>query len=196
MRRWDPLTPFRALAELPGAVGTVLAGTRRAADDDEKVGAIVLLGAAVLPGGEPSASLRARVDGALAAWRAGRAPIIVCTGAHHLHPPGEAVVAAGLLREAGVPEAAIVLEEKSRTTEGNLSFARALLPPEVVRVLVVTEPFHMGRALEVARRVGFDPLPWPVASRAWARPAARARWVARDIGALALYRASLSETGR
>ena len=192
MRRWDPSTPFRALAELPAAVGVVLAGTR-AVTTHEEVGAIVLLGAAVLPGGVPSASLRARVDGAFAAWRAGLAPRIVCTGAHHLHPPGEAVVAAGLLREAGVPDSAIVLEEKSRTTEGNLSLARALLPPEVVRVLVVTEPFHMGRALEVARRVGFDPLPWPVTSRAWERPEARLRWVARDIGALALYRASLSD---
>jgi uncharacterized SAM-binding protein YcdF (DUF218 family) len=186
MRRWDPATPFRALRALPEAVSAVTRGARetgvpRPAD------AIVLLGAAVRPDGSPSPSLRARIDGAEACWRAGLAPVIVCTGAHHLHPPGEAVVAARELRSRGIPEAALLLDEKSRNTLGNLVQARGLLPERSREVFLVTEPFHMGRAMLLAEQVGFSPIPWPVTGPAWERPTSRAKWVARDILSLALH---------
>lgn len=193
MRRWEVVVPLRAFAELAPAAREVLDGarTRRA---EVSADAIVILGAAVRPDGSPSESLRARVQGALEAWRAGLAPRLVCTGAHHARPPGEAVVAAALLREAGVPPDAILLEDKSRTTLGNLRFARGLLRGDRPTILVVTEPFHMGRALRIAREEGFDPQPWPVESPAWGRPAARARWMLRDVASLAIHRASGADT--
>ncbi len=188
MRRWDPLTPLRLAPELAPALREVLAGARLLPGEGP-ADAIIVLGAAVRPDGTPSPSLQARADGAVALWRAGAAPVVVCTGAHHLRPPGEAVVTANLLRTAGVPDAALLLDEKSRNTRGNLEMARGLLPA-ARRVYVVTEPFHMGRALRIARDVGFEPLPWPVTSPAWRRLPARARWIARDAASLALYRAS------
>ena len=122
-------------------------------------------------------------------FREGRAPVIVATGAHHQQPPGEAVVTRRLLLTDGVPDAAILLEEKSRNTHGNLLFARGLLP-QAERVLIVTEPFHMARALRLARTVGFaDPRPWPVVSPAWGRRWDRWRLTLRDIGSLAVVRA-------
>lgn len=188
MRRWDVGLPARAVAALPGALRDVVAGTRLAPADGD-ADAIVVLGAAVLAGGEPSGSLRARALAAAALFHAGRAPLVVTTGAHHRRPPGEAVVARALLVGAGVPEAAIRLEEKSRNTRGNFHFARALVP-DAVRILVVTEPFHMARALVLARAAGFaEPVPWPVDSPAWGRPADRVRLTLRDAGSLALVRA-------
>lgn len=188
LRRWDPALPLRAARALPAAVGEVLRGTRLA-DDGAVADAIIVLGATVLPGGEPSGSLRARAEAAAALWRAGRAPLVVTTGAHHRMPPGEAVVARRLLLHAGVDDAAILLEEKSRNTRGNLLFARGLLPG-AVRVLLVTEPFHLARALLLARQVGFpEPLPCPVWSPAWSRPADRVRLTLRDCLSMALVRA-------
>jgi uncharacterized SAM-binding protein YcdF (DUF218 family) len=188
MRRWDPSTPLRVLPELAPALHDVLSGARLSAGSGP-ADAIVVLGAAVLPDGQPSASLRARAEGAAALWRLDVAPCVVCTGAHHLRPPGEAVVAAGLLRAAGVPDAALLLDEKSRNTRGNLEMTRGLLP-SARRIYVVTEPFHMGRSLWIARGFGFDPVPWPVRSRAWERVPARLRWLARDALSLALHRAT------
>lgn len=147
--------------------------------------AIVVLGATVLPGGEPSGSLRARAEGGAALYHLGVAPLVVTTGAHHRNPPGEAVVARGILLAQGVPEAAILIEEKSRDTKGNLLFARGLLPG-ARRIYVVTEPFHMGRALHLAREQGFDPMPWPVVSPAWRRPGSRVRLLVRDTLSMAL----------
>lgn len=188
MHRWDPALPLRALTELVPAWREVLAGARLAPPEGD-ADAIIVLGAAVLPDGGPSASLRARVEGAAQLWRAGRAPLICTTGASHLRPPGEAVVARALLVALGVPPEAIVMEEKSRNTWGNLGYARAALPPAIHRVWIVTEPFHMGRAVRFARAAGFEPLPWPVVSPAWSRPASRARWLARDALSLAFHRA-------
>lgn len=188
MRRWDPALPLRAATALGPAMAEVWRGSRMAAGEGP-ADAIIVLGAIVLPDGSPSGSLRARAEAAAALYHAGGAPRVVTTGAHHLRPPGEAVVARALLIEAGVPEGVIAIEEKSRNTKGNLLFARGILPAEVVRVWVVTEPFHLARALAIARDVGFDPLPWPVDSPAWRRPTSRIRLLLRDGVSMAFHRA-------
>jgi uncharacterized SAM-binding protein YcdF (DUF218 family) len=184
MRRWDPALPLRAMTRIAPAARAVWEGTRLPPGDG-KADAIVVLGATVLPGGVASPSLRARAEGAAAAFREGRAPLVVCTGAHHLRPPGEAVVAREILLSLGVPADAVRIEEISRNTKGNLRCARGVMPPGARRIYVVTEPFHMGRALAIARAEGFEPLPWPVASPAWTRPTSRARWLLRDVGSMA-----------
>lgn len=183
MRRWDLDLPMRAAGHLPAAWAEVRAGVALergsgAAD------AIIVLGATVLPGGVPSGSLRARAEGAAALYHTGVAPIVVTTGAHHRGPPGEAVVARGILLANGVPDEVIRLEEKSHDTKGNLAFSRGLIP-DARRVYIVTEPFHMGRALRITAGVGLEGVPWPVESPAWGRPVSRARLVARDVVSLA-----------
>ncbi|MFN7147439.1 MAG: YdcF family protein [Myxococcota bacterium] len=188
MRRWDPALPLRAVGELAPALRDVVAGARIPAGEGP-ADAIIVLGATVLPGGVPSGSLRARAEAAAALFHAGGAPRIVTTGAHHLRPPGEAVVARDILLARGVPDAVIAIEDKSRNTKGNLLFARGILPAELVRVWIVTEPFHMARSLAIARGVGFDPLPWPVDSPAWRRPTSRLKLLVRDGVSLAFHRA-------
>lgn len=193
MRRWDPSVFPRAAGLLPRAAAEVWAGAGLLAGEGT-ADAIVVLGARVFPGGEPSGSLRARAEAAASLWHAGGAPVVVTTGAHHLHPPGEAVVARALLLALGVPDGVIRTEEKSRNTRGNLLNARPLAGGP--RAWIVTEPFHLGRALYLARRAGFDPLPWPVDSPAWRRPASRARLLVRDVLSMAVHLAADEAAGR
>lgn len=185
MRRWDPDLPLRFARHLPAAWAEVRAGAGEAAGEPEPVDAIVVLGCRLLPGGVPSGSLRARAEAGAALYARGVAPVIVTTGASHEQPPGEAVVAAAILRERGVPDVAIRMEEKSRNTEGNFAFSRSLCPGP--RIYVVTEPFHMARALRIARVYGFEPLPFPVVSPAWGRPWDRRRLLLRDTVSLAWW---------
>ncbi|MES2641550.1 MAG: YdcF family protein [Myxococcota bacterium] len=188
MRRWDPALPLRAASELVPAFQAVWAGARLPAAEGP-ADAIIVLGATVLPGGVASGSLRARAEAGAALFHAGGAPRIVTTGAHHLNPPGEAVVARSILLAKGVPDSAITIEDKSRNTKSNLLNSRGILPNEVLRVWIVTEPFHMARALAIARDVGFEPLAWPVDSPAWRRPASRLRHLVRDGISFAFHRA-------
>src|SRR5690606_12012723 len=74
----------------------------------------------------------------------------------------EAVAAKNLAVAAGVPAADIIVEDRSRTTEENLANALPLLAANgIARVLVVSDPPHMRRALAIARRLGMDAHPAP-----------------------------------
>ncbi|WP_395540639.1 YdcF family protein [Neotabrizicola sp. sgz301269] len=64
----------------------------------------------------------------------------------------------------GVPEAQIVLEDRSRNTSENAIFTRDLIQPQEGQVwLLVTSAFHMPRSIETFQRNGWTGLiPWPV----------------------------------
>ncbi|MCI0569826.1 MAG: YdcF family protein [Myxococcaceae bacterium] len=72
---------------------------------------LVVLGARVRRSGEPSLALRARVEKAVALYRAAVAPRLLFSGGLGSHPPSEARAAATLAVSLGVPPEACVLEE-------------------------------------------------------------------------------------
>jgi len=63
---------------------------------------------------------------------------------------------ARLLREEGVPDSAMILEDKSQVTMENLRFAAEKLGgAKGKRVLVVTSDYHVRRSVLTAMRAGF-----------------------------------------
>jgi uncharacterized SAM-binding protein YcdF (DUF218 family) len=65
--------------------------------------------------------------------------------------------------EMGIDLSRVTFEDRSRTTYENALFTKELLRPAPgEQWLLVTSAFHMPRALEVFRAVGFDVTPWPV----------------------------------
>ena len=117
---------------------------------------IILLGVELKGECEPTEEMQRRVQTAVQCFREGKAPRILCSGGKL---PGktrsEASVLADLLCRAGVPESALLKEEKSTTTCENILFAREF--PEVqasLRVLIVTSDYHLRRAVLTARRYG------------------------------------------
>ncbi len=59
--------------------------------------------------------------------------------------------------DAGVPSSAVIEESRSTTTAGQASFVRELLSARgIQRVVVVTSPLHMTRALELFRAEHLD----------------------------------------
>jgi uncharacterized SAM-binding protein YcdF (DUF218 family) len=153
-RRLDPRTRlvFAALAVLIAWSGIAAALDRYGRDRqvDGRWDAIVVAGARVWHGGEPSDALTRRTEHAVRLWRRGVAPTIVLTGGVGENPPAEAVVAAGVARALGVPDSALRLERSSKNTEENARFARAMLGDK--RVLVVTDAYHVLRSEWIYRR--------------------------------------------
>jgi uncharacterized SAM-binding protein YcdF (DUF218 family) len=145
--------------------------------------AILVLGAAVWPGGRPSPTLARRTLHAARLWSKGRAEAVIpCGGLGH-HPPAEAEVMRRLLLEAGVPEHAIHPETRSGTTGENIRFALPILEQlGISSVVIVSDAFHLPRARLLARRAGLevetDAPPW-----ATARPWVQVRGALREIPA-------------
>lgn len=78
---------------------------------------------------------------------------------------------AGLLRSAGVPPEAILPEAHSTNTRENIRFARDLLALRGESdVVIVSDAYHLPRALVIARRLGLratGSAPPRLNARAW-----------------------------
>lgn len=150
---------------------------------DEPFDAIVVLGCAVKAGGRPSPTLARRARHGAALWHRGLAPTLVLTGGVGDHPPSEAAAAAAVVRGLDVPEEALVLEERSTSTEENAREAARRV--DARRVLVVTDAYHAFRAERVFAR-HFE---HAVAVGSGGATSARVRGALREVIALVGYAA-------
>lgn len=109
-----------------------------------------------------------RYFGGLELWRAGRAPVLVFTGAWlpwEPDAPLEGEVLARFAREAGVPVDRILVTGRVSNTADEARAAATLVPAtgaEPRSILLVTSAFHMVRAVEQFERAGFRVIPYPV----------------------------------
>ncbi|HZT43746.1 MAG TPA: YdcF family protein [Chthonomonadaceae bacterium] len=124
--------------------------------------AIVVLGAKVQRSGQPGASLRARTLRAVALYRRGLAPKIICTGGIGSFPPAESQASATLAEAQGVPVEDLLLESKSRSTMENARYAADICRAHGwTRVIVVSDPYHLFRARRDFERFGVIAYPSP-----------------------------------
>ena len=112
---------------------------------------LVVLGAQVW-GTRVSRSLQVRLEAALAYLTANPGTVAVVTGGQgtgEAIPEAEAM--ARWLAAHGISEERILREAASTSTRENLLLARSLFPGERPRVGIVTNDFHLYRALKMAR---------------------------------------------
>ena len=113
----------------------------------------IILGAAVHPDATPSPTLRRRAERGAALYLSGAVDGIVATGGPQSGPVSEAAVTIDLLTGLGVPGAAILRDDRSRSTRENIANAIALLP-EGTKLILVSDGWHLPRARLIARRLG------------------------------------------
>jgi len=152
-RAWSALAALGLVALAPSvyvyAVGKRLVVAEESA---AKADTILVLGAKVYPGGRPSDVLRDRLDTALRLYQRGVASRIVVSGDHEEPGYDEPGAMAAWLVAHGVPKAAIVEDGLGLDTYS--SMARAKGTYGVARVVVVTQAFHLPRALYLAQAKG------------------------------------------
>ena len=153
-----PLRVLVVLATLFGAyLGFCLVQVWWVGADDQArpVEAIVVMGVAQYDG-RPSPQLQARLDHVVTLWNVGTAPLVVTTGGNQ---PGdrftEAEASRRYLVEAGVPESAILLEDRGSSTLDSLRRVHDILAEQdITDILIVTDPYHAARSQMVARDLG------------------------------------------
>ncbi|OKL50139.1 SanA/YdcF family protein [Boudabousia marimammalium] len=116
--------------------------------------AIMVLGAAVYPGPRPSPMLQQRLDTAIAVWKMNPELPIIMSGDANGGSGNETEVMARYAVSAGVPKARIFIDGKGVSTY--YSLARAVNTFKATNLIVVTQDYHLPRALYLAQSLRVD----------------------------------------
>lgn len=116
---------------------------------------LIVLGARVNEDGAPSLSLQHRIHAAAEYSKENPNTILIASGGKGSDEPfSEAECIRRELIAAGVDEKRILLEDQSTSTAENLRFSKALMRSPDASVGIVTNNFHVYRAVRHARHEG------------------------------------------
>lgn len=124
-------------------------------DDVPASDAVVVLGAGLRPDGSPSTYLRRRLDAAADLYARGVAPAVLVSGDAHDDYDEPGSMRAWLL-DRGVPDDAILLDREGYDTHATCT--RAVSEFGISSAVVVTQDYHLPRALFSCRVAGLDAL--------------------------------------
>jgi uncharacterized SAM-binding protein YcdF (DUF218 family) len=115
---------------------------------------MIILGARV-KGSRPSLALQFRIDYAAEYLMDNPQTIAIASGGKG---PGEDISEAEAIKkelvEYGIEESRILLEDQSTNTYENIGFSKKLIPKKAKTGLLVTNDFHIFRALMIAENAG------------------------------------------
>ncbi|MGI8855914.1 MAG: YdcF family protein [Thermomicrobiales bacterium] len=158
-------------------------------DEARPSDAIVVLGAAQWDG-KPSPVLQARLDHAYDLYAAGLAPKMIVTGGVGVGDSySEGEVARQYLLHKGIPAAALLTENRGRTSYESMQGAMALMQRNGWHsALLVSDPFHMYRLKRMAGDLGVQAATSPTrTSPILPGSAEEKRYMAREVASLADY---------
>ncbi len=163
----------------------VAGGMLRKAEPD--LDYVIVLGAQV-KGETPSRALRKRIDRAYEyAVQNPRTRLILSGGQGSGEEITEAECMRRCLEEMGISPDRLLPEDRSTTTKENLEFSRELYHPENARTGVLSNNFHICRALILAREAGYTKVSGiPAHSDPWMQP----HYIVREVFALSVHRFS------
>ena len=135
---------------------------RKAVNENKKVDYVIILGARV-KGEKPTKSLMERIKAATEYLKKNPEVKVIATGGQGKNEN----VAEGLaikreLLKNGISENRIILEDKSKNTVENFKFSLEKIENieknknQKVKILIVTNDYHIFRSKNIARKVGFN----------------------------------------
>ncbi len=147
-----------------------------------KADAAIVLGAASY-GDKPSPVFRERINHAVWLYRKGFVKKIIFTGARDSrNEPAASAVASRYAESRGVPSGDILAEDRSTTTEENLSGARQLAEKNgLADFLIVSDPLHMKRSMMLAESLGMAVHPAPTPTTRYRSLNSRIAFLAREV---------------
>ena len=155
---------------------------------ENKADAAIVLGAAAW-GKRPSPVFRERIRHAVDLYKQGRVGVLIFTGGSPREGVyTEAEVGKEYAIKAGVPEQSIIMENESRNTYENFANTKIQiqgLPYETF--LVVSDPYHMHRALIIARDQDLTVYPSPTPTTRFNDSKSQMRFLVNETGSVLYY---------
>ncbi len=144
--------------------------------------AAIVLGAGVI-NDQPSPVLRERINHAVNLYRAGVVDTIIFTGGIGQGDRlTESEVARQYALDQGIPADRILIETVSHITYENLLEARKIVVAQGFdRVLIVSDPLHMRRAMTMAEDLGLNAAPSPTPTSAYVSWQRKAKFLVREV---------------
>jgi SanA protein len=129
--------------------------------------AALVLGAQVKPDGTPSAMLADRIEAAAELYRAGKVEKVLLSGDHGRWTYDEVGTMRRELLARGIPAGDIFTDHAGFDTWDSAQRARRVFGVE--SAIVVTQEFHLARALYAAHRAGLDATGYAADRRSYGR---------------------------
>lgn len=115
---------------------------------------ILVLGCGVHPDGTPSRMLADRLETGIALYRTGICKTLLMSGDHGTEAYDEVNTMKGIAMESGVPSADIFMDHAGFSTYDSVYRAKEIFCAK--RVLIVSQGYHLPRALYIAKGLGLD----------------------------------------
>lgn len=123
-------------------------------DKLQKADCILVLGAYVRPNGVPSAILKDRLNTGYEIFKAGKAPKFLLSGDHGRKSYDEVNGMKDYIEKKGVDTELIFLDHAGFSTYESIYRARDIF--EANKMIVVTQAYHLPRALYLAKKMGIE----------------------------------------
>ncbi|PHD45503.1 cytoplasmic protein [Bacillus toyonensis] len=128
-------------------------GHMKATDDADY---IIVLGSKVNET-KPSYSLQYRIDKAAEYLKSHEKTIAIVSGGQGKGEDiSEALAMKQGLMKQNIAEDRIIMEDKSTSTDENITFSKPLIPANMKKGMIVTNDFHMFRAKKIAAKQGLQ----------------------------------------
>jgi len=123
-------------------------------DQAPEVDAVLVLGAYVFPDGTVSAMLNDRLIQGYELYEKHKAPKIIVSGDHGRKDYDEVNSMKNFLKNKGVPGEDIFMDHAGFSTYESVYRARSIF--KVKKVIIVTQEYHLKRAVFLAREMGLE----------------------------------------
>lgn len=124
------------------------------ASDKKDVDCILVLGAGVRADGTPSKMLKDRLDKTIELYDSGVSETIIVSGDHRTKDYDEVNTMKNYLIDAGIPSECIFMDHGGLSTYDSMYRAKNIF--SVKKAIIVTQKYHMYRAIYVAKSFGID----------------------------------------
>ena len=153
-----------------------------AVDEKRPADVAIVLGAGTF-NGVVSPVYRERINHGVWLYENGYVEKLILTGGYGAGSVLSDAAAAGQYAvSAGMPEADILLEERSAITQENLQYAKAIMEDGgYATALVVSDPLHMKRAMLLARDAGIEAYTSPTPTSRYRSLKTKMRFLAREV---------------
>ena len=157
-------------------------------DEKRPVDAVIILGAAAWYK-RPSPVFEERIRHGLWLYQNGYAKKLIMTGGKSLNAPySEAYVARRFALKKQIPADDILIEETSRNTRENLVNAKQLMDAYHLKSsIIVSDPFHMKRAMAIAENLGIEAYSSPTPSTRYAGFIPSIQFLLQETGHMIAY---------